>query len=264
MVVLPASYVAAHVQLGYATTIHQAQGRTVDTAHVIITPTTSREQLYVAMTRGRHANTAHVTTDSPAAEAHTDDRRDALGVLRDILARTDQERSAHTTMRDGQDQAASFRQLAAEYVAIAALDPDVRHGRGHADLVAGVLPRACSTDAVLAGILNDRADMLEATADRLVATARREGQPWTRRVAPPPRTDPNALARWRRGVRTIAAFRNVHDITDDRPVGTQRCGTVDIPAVRSVLQPSPPAQPAGQQYLRPASRTPNRGPSLGR
>ena len=263
-VVLPASYAAAHVQLGYATTIHQAQGRTVDTAHIIITPTTSREQLYVAMTRGRHANTVHVTTDSPAAEAHTDDRREGLGILRDILARTDRDRSAHATMREGQDQTASFRQLTAEYEAIAALDPDVRHSRSHADLVAGVLPRARSNDAVLAGILNARADMLEATADRLAATARREGQAWTRRTAPPPRTGPNALAKWRRGVRTIAAFRNLHEITDDRPLGIRPRGTVDITAVRSVLQPSSPTQPAADQYLRPALRTPNSGPPLGR
>lgn len=55
-VVLPADYVAAHVDLAYATTAHRAQGRTVDTAHAMVYPTTTREVLYVAGTRGRDSN----------------------------------------------------------------------------------------------------------------------------------------------------------------------------------------------------------------
>jgi conjugative relaxase-like TrwC/TraI family protein len=57
---LPAAYVAEHVQLGYAATIHLAQGVTVDTTHTVLTGTESREQLYVALTRGRHANHLHL------------------------------------------------------------------------------------------------------------------------------------------------------------------------------------------------------------
>lgn len=34
-VTLPASYVAEDVQLGYASTVHAAQGVTVDAAHVV-------------------------------------------------------------------------------------------------------------------------------------------------------------------------------------------------------------------------------------
>jgi hypothetical protein len=34
-VTLPAGYVAASVELAYAATAHRAQGRTVDTAHLI-------------------------------------------------------------------------------------------------------------------------------------------------------------------------------------------------------------------------------------
>ena len=52
-VVLPADYVARHVELAYATTAHRAQGRTVDTAHAMVSPTTTREVLYVSATRGR-------------------------------------------------------------------------------------------------------------------------------------------------------------------------------------------------------------------
>ena len=58
---LPAAYVAEHVDLGYATTTHRAQGITVDTSHTLADPATSREALYVAMTRGRDANHAYLT-----------------------------------------------------------------------------------------------------------------------------------------------------------------------------------------------------------
>lgn len=63
-VVLPATYVAADVVLGYATTIAGAQGRTVDRGHVVITPRTASASLYVGMSRGRDSNHAHVVCDS--------------------------------------------------------------------------------------------------------------------------------------------------------------------------------------------------------
>ena len=46
-VTLPAAYVAEHVDLGYAVTAHRAQGLTVDTSHVVVSGTTTRENLYV-------------------------------------------------------------------------------------------------------------------------------------------------------------------------------------------------------------------------
>ena len=52
-VTLPAAYAAENLDLGYAVTAHRAQGMTVDACHVLVTPTTTRENLYVAMTRGR-------------------------------------------------------------------------------------------------------------------------------------------------------------------------------------------------------------------
>ncbi len=60
---LPADYVADHVELGYATTIARTQGMTVDETHTIATPGMGREDLYVAMSRGRHTNRAYVVID---------------------------------------------------------------------------------------------------------------------------------------------------------------------------------------------------------
>jgi ATP-dependent exoDNAse (exonuclease V) alpha subunit len=60
---LPEKYVAEHVQLGYTQTSHATQGRTVDTALVLIdTPTDSRG-VYTPMTRGRDANHAYVVVE---------------------------------------------------------------------------------------------------------------------------------------------------------------------------------------------------------
>jgi exodeoxyribonuclease V alpha subunit len=60
---LPAAYTREHVELAYATTIHGAQGETVDTAHLCLGEGTGAASAYVAMTRGRHANTAHLVAE---------------------------------------------------------------------------------------------------------------------------------------------------------------------------------------------------------
>jgi hypothetical protein len=62
-VTITPDYLATDVVLAYATTIAGAQGRTADRSHILVTPTTSAESLYVGMTRGRHRNTAHVICD---------------------------------------------------------------------------------------------------------------------------------------------------------------------------------------------------------
>jgi conjugative relaxase-like TrwC/TraI family protein len=64
---LPAGYVAQHVQLAYATTVHGAQGQTVDTAHLLVGDSTGAASAYVGMTRGRHSNHAHLVADSVEA-----------------------------------------------------------------------------------------------------------------------------------------------------------------------------------------------------
>lgn len=61
---LPAAYVNEHVELAYATTIHGAQGETVAHAHVSIGHSTGAAAAYVAMTRGRQSNIAHLVAES--------------------------------------------------------------------------------------------------------------------------------------------------------------------------------------------------------
>lgn len=114
-VVLPASYVSAHVELGYATTTHRAQGITVDTAHLLAAPGMVRENLYVGMTRGRDANHVYVAVDDvdPACDDLPDPHAapDGRDVLTRILATSGAELSATATLAANQDAATSLHRL---------------------------------------------------------------------------------------------------------------------------------------------------------
>ena len=71
--------------------MHVAQGRTVDTAHLLVTESLSRQALYVGMTRGRRANTAHVVTGQTAPPGHAPYQQAAAEtVLASILQRETQ------------------------------------------------------------------------------------------------------------------------------------------------------------------------------
>ncbi|WP_415855392.1 MobF family relaxase [Sinomonas sp. G460-2] len=122
-IVLPASYVAEHLDLGYAVTAHRAQGITADTAHVLVEPTTTRENLYVAMTRGREANQAYVVLNRPDdhGEPHPSENPGATArsVLYGVLQHVGAELSAHEAITAEQEAWGSIARLAAEYETIA-------------------------------------------------------------------------------------------------------------------------------------------------
>ena len=122
-VVLPASYVAENVELAYATTAHRAQGRTVDTAHAFVSPTTTREVLYVALTRGSESNHLYVDThyDPDPSSGHDGltDTPSAAEVLAGVLRHEGADVSATDMIRRSQTQ--SIAALVAEYDTIVAL-----------------------------------------------------------------------------------------------------------------------------------------------
>ncbi|MGK2875784.1 MAG: AAA family ATPase [Nocardioides sp.] len=60
---VPAGYVREHVELAYATTVYGAQGETTSTGHLMLGEHTSAASAYVAMTRGRDDNVAHMVAD---------------------------------------------------------------------------------------------------------------------------------------------------------------------------------------------------------
>ena len=146
-VTLPTAYVSQHVELGCASTVHRAQGLTVDTAHAVIdTNTATRELLYVAMTRGAEANHVYAASDSP-----TDDHvpytpaRAAGARLVDVLARVGAEASATDTLRLAVSEYTSLTTLIHEYETIAAHSVSFgiarwpRHNGMHRARIAGLI-----------------------------------------------------------------------------------------------------------------------------
>jgi hypothetical protein len=122
-VMLPADYVAQHVELAYATTSYRSQGRTVDTTHLLVSPTTTREVLYVAATRGRESNMIYVDTsfDPDPATGHdgTIAQQSAAEVLAGVLANEGVDLSAHEVLERAQRHTEDFSVLAAEYETLA-------------------------------------------------------------------------------------------------------------------------------------------------
>ena len=89
------------MELGYATTIHRAQGITTDETHLVVGPDTTREALYVGMSRGRAANHVYVTTDTPTdSDEHpypSGPPRTGRQILEQVIATSGRELSATET-----------------------------------------------------------------------------------------------------------------------------------------------------------------------
>ena len=60
---IPPDYAALNVELAYASTVYGAQGETTRTAHLVLGEHTGAASAYVAMTRGRDTNTAHLVAE---------------------------------------------------------------------------------------------------------------------------------------------------------------------------------------------------------
>ena len=103
---VPRAYLAASAELAYAGNVHVAQGRTVDTAHLLVTDSLSRQALYVGMTRGRQSNTAHVVTGKTAPPGHQPyQQATPESVLADVMQRDAGDLSATEQIRQAQEWA---------------------------------------------------------------------------------------------------------------------------------------------------------------
>lgn len=82
---------AGHLAHGYATTVHKAQGATVDVGLLLVDDLSYREAAYTGLSRGRMANRVYVVSDdADAIEAHGVGHQppDGLVTLRDAVARS--------------------------------------------------------------------------------------------------------------------------------------------------------------------------------
>ena len=100
---VPAAYLQESAELAYAGNTHVAQGRTVDTGHVVVSETLGRESLYVGMTRGRESNTAHVVTGPPErpGQRQADQQAPAEAILAGAMKRDTAGLTATETIRRG-------------------------------------------------------------------------------------------------------------------------------------------------------------------
>ena len=117
---LPLDYVRTSTGLGYATTIHAAQGVSADTMHGLVTGQESRQQLYTMLTRGRHANHLYMQVVGDG-DPHTVIRPDTISprtsteTLQQIVARDEAPVSASTLLRELNNPAARLFQAVQRY-----------------------------------------------------------------------------------------------------------------------------------------------------
>jgi len=120
VITLPADYAREHVALGYASTVHAAQGATADTCHTVATGAENRQLLYVAMTRGRTSNHLYLATSGDGDE-HSVLTPDALlpptavDLLTRILDRDGAQLSATTAQAQLADPAVRLGAAADRY-----------------------------------------------------------------------------------------------------------------------------------------------------
>src|SRR5829696_2048789 len=117
---LPLDYVRASTGLGYATTIHGAQGVSADTMHGLLTGQESRQQLYSMLSRGRRANHLYLQVVGDG-DPHNLIRADTITpetpieALEHILARDDAPMSASTVLRELNNPAARLSHVVQRY-----------------------------------------------------------------------------------------------------------------------------------------------------
>lgn len=95
---LPAAYVKEHVELAYAATVHGAQGRTVGVCHSLVDESTTREALYVMLTRGEAANYGYVISHRDGDGIKQEEVPHHLAQLDAALQRTGLEPTATKTI----------------------------------------------------------------------------------------------------------------------------------------------------------------------
>lgn len=161
-VTLPGSYVAASVELGYASTIHRAQGATVDTAHALVDSSTDRAGAYVALTRGRESNTLYVSLGEGQKRDEVLEQI-ASAYERDLTVHesVDAVRAEHHNVADLIAQHEDISELAVQKVMAAAVQEGMGRVSEHPvrDGASGMVTHHVSADAA-----SDAAEVLSSDA----------------------------------------------------------------------------------------------------
>jgi conjugative relaxase-like TrwC/TraI family protein len=123
-ITLPPSYVAQDLALGYASTVHAAEGLTVDTTHTVATPRTGLPALYVGASRGRAENTIYVNTqavpdDAPPGMVNETARQDPLAVLATAAERAEPDLAAIIQAEHNHAEAESLATIGERFADVA-------------------------------------------------------------------------------------------------------------------------------------------------
>jgi hypothetical protein len=153
-------YLREHISYGYAVTVHSAQGVTADTSHAVLSETVTRALVYVAISRGRDANTAylyqrateHEYKEEPSEGAHVMQRgsgHHAGRLLRAIIANDEQPVTAHDIAQATADDSLPERVRAAKerrVVRVGSRQADYQRWRATADKSAATMGEAQERD----------------------------------------------------------------------------------------------------------------------
>ncbi|SDI57541.1 conjugative relaxase domain-containing protein, TrwC/TraI family, partial [Sinosporangium album] len=126
---LEGDYVAEHVQLAYAGTVHAGQGRNVDTCHNLVDEGVTREMLYVMLSRGRDGNYAYTVVGErdrqadlrpgPVQAADAEQAvqpEDRLAVLARALERVEDDQTALEAVRAERERTEHLANLGARWL----------------------------------------------------------------------------------------------------------------------------------------------------
>lgn len=135
-VTLPAEYVRENVELGYALTVHRAQGATVDTAHALVDSRTDRAGAYVGLSRGREENRLHVNLGEGEK---LDEVLETVAARHDSEAQLSVHESVDTIRAQQMDTAAALAEYAehaelAQRAVVAGLVTEGMRRAAHGDL----------------------------------------------------------------------------------------------------------------------------------
>ena len=188
--VLPAEYVAAQVELAYATTINRVQGMTSEgSAHTVVPRTMTREQFYPAITRAREDNRIYVETHQHVIDDHreTPPEQTIDAVLAGVLAHTETDTAATEQLRESLHAEESLATLVSRYDYTVRLGADERLHRVLAEHAPQVLDQPAEP-ALMQTLRN--AEDLGWQTEHLVPAAVAQGDMSDA-------VDPAALLQWR-------------------------------------------------------------------
>lgn len=197
-IVLPARYVAQHVELAYASTVNRVQGmNSRGTAHGMVTQGMSLEQFYPLATRAIHDNRLYVETHQHTIDSHQETplEQTPRAVLETVLTRSSAETPATEELRASLVSVESLRTLVGHHDYVALLGTEERVDAVLTEHAPTLLERP-ATPALRQTLRN--AEALGWQAEQLVTTALATG-----RLDGDDVGDPAAVLQWRIQQRVI-------------------------------------------------------------